>query len=52
MNILNALGCTVCAALAAAIAVPVCLTCVSVGFTGVAALAGGLFVMSLVGGES
>ena len=52
MDILHALGCTVCAAFAAAVAVPVCLTCASVGFTGVAALAGGLFVMLFVGGES
>jgi hypothetical protein len=49
MDILHALGCAACAA---AVAVPVCLTCLSGGFTAVAALAGGLLVMSLVGGEA
>jgi hypothetical protein len=45
MNILSSFGSFVAAAILAA---PICLTCVSAGFTGVAALVGALVVMSLV----
>ncbi len=41
-------GCIALALTAAALAIPCAAICSSVGFTGVAALAGGLFVMSMV----
>jgi hypothetical protein len=42
---MHCLGCIALGLVAAVLALP----CASIGFTGVAALAGGLFVMSMVG---